>query len=79
LREVQGLDGVMYSFMSVLRSPSGRRLRGETLYGIIHGGREFRLVFIVPLERKYQKDQYHFLFDQMAKTFDVDEWNGVAA
>jgi hypothetical protein len=60
---------IIYTLTSVAtRSPSGRR--SETLYGILHKGYEYRLVFIVPLE---QKDEYDFLFDDIAKSFDVVE------
>ena len=63
-------DGIIYTLTSVaIRSPSGRR-RSETLYGILHGGYEYRLDFIVPLE---QKDEYDFLFDDIAKSFEVAE------
>ena len=69
LREIEVPDGSIYSLTSVAtRSPSGRR--SETLYGILHGGHEYRLVFLVPLE---QKDEYDFLFDDIAKSFEVVE------
>jgi hypothetical protein len=70
LREIEVPDGIIYTLTSVaIRSPSGRR-RSETLYGILHGGYEYRLDFIVPLE---QKDEYDFLFDDIAKSFEVVE------
>lgn len=69
LREIEVPDGSIYTLTSVaLRSPSGRR--SETLYGILHRGYEYRLVFIVPLE---QKNEYDFLFDDIAKSFEVVE------
>jgi hypothetical protein len=69
LREIEGPGGIIYTLTSVaIRSPSGRR--SETLYGILHGGYEYRLDFIVPLE---QKDEYDFLFDDIAKSFEVVE------
>ena len=69
LREIEVPDGSIYTLTSVaIRSPSGRR--SETLYGILHRGYEYRLVFIVPLE---QKDEYDFLFDDIAKSFEVVE------
>jgi len=70
LREIEVPDGIIYTLTSVaIRSPSGRR-RSETLYGILHRGYEYRLDFIVPLE---QKDEYDFLFDDIAKSFEVVE------
>jgi hypothetical protein len=69
LREIEVPDGVFYIFTSVFRSPHGGR-RTETCYCILHGGYEYRLVFLVPLE---QKDKYDFLFDDMAKSFEVVE------
>jgi hypothetical protein len=69
LREIEVPDGIIYTVTSVaIRSPSGRR--SETLYGILHGGYEYRLDFIVPLE---QKDEFDFLFDDIAKSFEVVE------
>jgi hypothetical protein len=69
LREIEVPDGIIYTFASVaIRSPSGRR--SETLYGVLHGGHEYRLVFLVPLE---QKDEYDSLFDDIAKSFEVVE------
>jgi hypothetical protein len=69
LREIEVPDGIIYTLTSVAnRSPSGRR--SETLYGILHKGYEYRLDFIVPLE---QKDEYDFLFDDIAKSFEVVE------
>jgi len=69
LREIEVSDGVLYTFTSAIRSPSGHR-RSETVYGIVHGGHEYRLVFLVPLE---QKDEYDSLFDDIAKSFEVVE------
>jgi hypothetical protein len=69
LREIEMPDGIIYTFASVaIRSPSARR--SETLYGVLHRGHEYRLVFLVPLE---QKDKYDFLFDDIAKSFEVVE------
>jgi len=70
LREIEVPDGIIFTLTSVaIRSPSGRR-RSETLYGILHRGYEYRLDFIVPLE---QKDEFDFLFDDIAKSFEVVE------
>jgi hypothetical protein len=69
LREIEVSDGVLYTFTSVIRSPSGHR-RTETVYGLVHGGHEYRLVFLVPLE---QRDDYDSLFDDIAKSFEVVE------
>jgi hypothetical protein len=69
LREIEVSDGILYTFASVIRDPSGHR-RTETAYGIVHGGHEYRLVFLVPLE---QKSEYGSLFDDIAKSFEVVE------
>lgn len=66
LTEIQFLDGVGYTFTSVHKDASGRR--SETLYGMLHDGYEYRLVFVVPL--KY-KDDHDWLFDDIAKSFDI--------
>ena len=69
MREIEVPDGVLYTFTSVFRSPSGR-LRTETCYCILHGGYEYRLVFLVPLE---QKDKYDLVFDDIARTFKTTD------
>lgn len=71
LREIEVPDGIIFTLTSVaIRSPLFGGRRSETLYGILHGGYEYRLDFIVPLE---QKDEYDFLFDDIAKSFEVVE------
>jgi hypothetical protein len=66
LREVQLHDGIGYTFTTVGKDDSGRH--SETVFGALRRGYEYRLVFIVDLE---QLDEYEFLFDDIAKTFDV--------
>jgi hypothetical protein len=71
LRELEVPDCIIYTLTSVaIRSPLLGGRRSETLHSILHRGYEYRLVFIVPLE---QKDEYDFLFDDIAKSFDVVE------
>ena len=67
LSEIQFLDGVGYTFTSVHKDkPMGRR--SETVYGILHDGYEYRLVFVVPLQ---QKDDHDWLFDEIVKGFET--------
>jgi len=67
LREIQLPDGDAYTFRSVHKLPSGRR-QSETLYGILHEGYEYRLVFAVALEHK---DETDFLYEDIARTLDI--------
>jgi hypothetical protein len=67
LRKIQLPDGDAYSYTSVDKLPSGRRQSG-TLYGILHEGYEYRLVFLVHLEHK---DETDFLYEDIARTLDI--------
>jgi hypothetical protein len=66
LTKIQFLDGMGYTYTSVHKDAPGRR--SETLYGILHDGYEYRLVFVVPL--KYKGD-HDWLFDDIVKSFDI--------
>lgn len=77
LTEIQLTDGVGYTFTIVsgpyefgtaAGAPAGVGLLSETYYGILHEGYEYALVFSVPLKHK---DEHGFLFDDIARTFEI--------
>ena len=67
LTEMEFPDGAGYTFATVNKGAQGRR-HTETLYAILHDGYEYALVFLVPLE---YKDDHDWLFDDIAKSFDI--------
>jgi hypothetical protein len=67
LTKIQLPDCDAYCYTSVDKLPSGGRQSG-TLCGILHEGYEYRLVFLVRLERK---DEADFLCGDIAGTLDI--------
>ena len=67
LTKIQLPDGDAYTFTSLDKLPSGRR-QSESVYGILHEGYEYRLVFLVRLAHK---DETDFLYEDIARTLDI--------
>jgi hypothetical protein len=68
LTEIQLSDGVGYTYTTVSETPSG--LNSETSYEILHDGYVYALIIDVPLEHR---DEYGSLFDDIARTFEIDD------
>jgi hypothetical protein len=66
LTDTELRDGRAYVFTSVFDTPRGEN--SETVYGLLHGTTEYRLVFIAPVRSlDEQLDEFH----DIARTFDL--------